>query len=133
MKTLGVFGCGLLFGLGLAISGMADPAVVLGFLDLGAIASGQWNPALAGVMIGAVPVTFLLYRLAGTKVPPPTRQLDRRLIVGSILFGLGWGLAGICPGPGLAAWILDPRALLFVGPMLLGMGLVRRLFPASQG
>lgn len=127
MKTLGALASGLLFGLGLAVSGMVDPAVVLGFLDLGGLADGTWNPALAGVMGGAIPVSFILYRLAGSKVPPPSKTIDRRLILGAAIFGLGWGAAGLCPGPALEAWVADPRALLFVVPMLAGMALAPRL------
>jgi uncharacterized membrane protein YedE/YeeE len=112
---------GLLFGLGLAVSGMADPKVVLGFLDVGGIWRGDWNPALAFAMIGAVSTTFLLYRKAGDKVPPPSREITRPLVLGSALFGLGWGLVGICPGPALQNWLADPFALVFLVPMLLGM------------
>lgn len=121
MKTLGALASGLLFGLGLAISGMADPAVVLAFLDLGGLADGRWNPALLGVMAGAIPVTFVFYRLAGAKVPPPSTAIDRRLILGAAIFGLGWGIGGLCPGPALEAWVLNPRAFLFIVPMLAGM------------
>lgn len=127
MKTLYALLSGLLFGAGLAISGMADPAVVKGFLDLGGFWRGDWNPALMLVMAGAVPVTWLLYRLAGTKVPPPSKLLDNRLLLGAALFGLGWGLVGICPGPALEAWVADPWALIFIPAMLGGMALAGRL------
>ena len=122
---------GLLFGLGLALSGMTDPAVVLGFLDL----AGAWNPALLFVMAGAVPVTFLGYRLAfGRGRPwlaasfdlPKNRTLDRPLMLGAALFGAGWGLAGYCPGPALASLpSLLPGTLAFLAAMLCGLWLVR--------
>lgn len=99
---------GLLFGAGLIVSGMIDPANVLGFFDL----AGQWNPTLAFVMGGGLAVTFLGYRL-GLKRPKPvcaedfslpsSSTIDGRLLGGAALFGLGWGLAGYCPGPALAA------------------------------
>lgn len=123
MKTLGALASGLLFGLGLAISGMVNPAVVLGFLDFGSLAGGTWNPALAGVMGGAIPVAFILYRLAGDRVPAASRIIDTKLIVGAALFGLGWGAAGLCPAPALEGWVSNPRALLFVVPMLAGLAL----------
>ena len=123
MKTLLALLSGLLFGLGLAVSGMADPKVVQGFLDVGGIWRGDWNPALAFVMIGAVPTTFLLYRMAGDNVPPPSSEISRKLVLGSALFGLGWGLVGICPGPALENWLADPFALIFLLPMLVGMAL----------
>ena len=122
---------GLLFGAGLALSGMTDPAVVLGFLDV----AGAWNPALLFVMAGAVPVTFLGYRLAfGRGRPwlaagfdlPKSRAIDRPLLLGAALFGAGCGLAGYCPGPALAslpsAWT---GTLVFVAAMLGGLWLVR--------
>ena len=122
---------GLLFGAGLALSGMTDPAVVLGFLDL----AGSWNPALLFVMAGAVPVTFLGYRLAfGRGRPwlaasfdlPRRRDVDRPLLLGAALFGTGWGLAGYCPGPALASLpSLAPGTLAFLAAMLLGLWLVR--------
>jgi len=121
MKTLFALICGLLFGMGLALSGMADPAVVKGFLDLGGFARGDWNPALAFVMAGAVPSAFLLFRLASDKVPPASKQINRSLVLGSALFGLGWGLVGMCPGPALEGWVADPFALIFILPMLAGL------------
>jgi uncharacterized membrane protein YedE/YeeE len=138
MKTLGALASGLLFGLGLAVSGMVDPAVVLGFLDVGRLADGSWNPALAGVMGGAIPLAFVLYRMAGTRVPPASRVIDAKLILGSAIFGLGWGAAGLCPGPALEGWVVNPRALLFVVPMLAGLAvapLLRRRpdLAASRG
>ena len=123
---------GLLFGLGLLISGMANPAKVLGFLDL----AGAWDPSLALVMAGAIAVAFLPMQwvqrrgitLRGEQAQLPTsRQIDRRLVIGSLLFGAGWGVAGFCPGPALvAASALIPQALLMVAAMLLGMWLFTR-------
>lgn len=120
---------GLLFGFGLLISGMANPAKVLGFLDL----AGAWDPSLALVMAGAIAVAFLPMQwvqrrgitLRGEQAQLPTsRQIDRRLVLGSLLFGAGWGVAGFCPGPALvAASALIPQALLMVAAMLLGMWL----------
>ena len=133
MKILGALASGLLFGLGLAISGMVDPAVVRGFLDFGGLADGTWNPALAGVMGGAIPVAFVLYRLAGSRVPAPSRAMDARLIGGSALFGLGWGAAGLCPGPALEGWVSNPRALLFVAAMLAGFAVVPWLAGRAGG
>lgn len=126
---------GLLFGLGLAMSGMLDPARVLGFLDF----AGVWDPSLAFVLGGAVFVSMAGTRLAGRmRKPalaerfdiPASRRIDGRLIGGSAMFGVGWGLAGFCPGPALAAVSLGiPTALAFVAAMLVGMwcfGIVNR-------
>ena len=120
---------GLVFGLGLLVSGMANPAKVLGFLDL----AGQWDPSLAFVMGGAVAVgsiAFLLARrrtlsLIGLEMRLPTdRHVDRRLIVGSAIFGIGWGIAGFCPGPALVALGMgEAKAVAFVVAMLLGMAI----------
>ena len=120
---------GLLFGFGLLLSGMANPAKVLGFLDL----AGAWDPSLALVMVGAIATAFIpmqwIQRSGRTlrgEVPqlPSNRQVDRRLIIGSLLFGAGWGVAGFCPGPALvAAGALMPQTLLFVAAMLIGMWL----------
>ncbi len=117
---------GLLFGLGLAVSGMVNPAKVLGFLDI----FGHWDPSLAGVMATAIPVTAVFYRLAarrpaaltGRPLPPsPARPIDRRLVAGALLFGVGWGAVGFCPGPAIEALVLDGRAWIFVGAMAAGM------------
>lgn len=121
--------CGLLFGLGLIVSGMTDPAKVLGFLDIG----GQWDPSLAFVMLGAIALTAPLYaRLkrrgvtitAGAPLQWPTaRKIDRRLLCGALLFGIGWGLAGLCPGPALVTAAQGYEdALTFAIAMLVGMG-----------
>jgi len=118
---------GLLFGLGLALSGMLDPVRVQGFLDV----TGAWDPSLAFVLGGAVGVSALgnlLARhvrhplLAAAFDIPSSRQIDVKLLGGSALFGIGWGLAGFCPGPALAALSLGlPKAFVFVAAMLLGM------------
>ena len=124
---------GLVFGLGLILSGMADPAKVLGFLDL----AGAWDPSLAMVMAGAIAVGAVAFALAqrqsrsllGLEMKLPTaRHLDRRLVGGGLLFGIGWGIAGICPGPALAALGMGaPKAAVFVVAMLAGMGLFELL------
>lgn len=120
---------GLVFGLGLLVSGMADPAKVLGFLDL----AGAWDPSLALVMVGAIAVSSLAFFVAGKRQRswlgqvmqlPSARHIDRRLLGGGALFGIGWGVAGFCPGPALVALGLgQPKALVFVAAMLAGMGI----------
>jgi uncharacterized membrane protein YedE/YeeE len=131
------FAVGLVFGFGLLLSGMSDPAKVLNFLDLGGIASGGWDPSLAFVMAGAVAVTFVGFRLVLRRSRPlfaerfhlPTmRELDVRIIAGPALFGVGWGLAGFCPGPALTALGFGSRAaVIFVAAMFAGMWLARFL------
>ena len=123
---------GLVFGLGLMLSGMTDPAKVLAFLDW----SGAWDPSLAFVMGGAVLTALPLFAIAnrrgasltGTSLETADRsRIDARLLTGAALFGLGWGLAGICPGPGIVILGLDVvTAAIFVGPMLLGLLLSNR-------
>ena len=120
---------GLVFGLGLIVSGMANPAKVLGFLDL----AGAWDPSLALVMAGAILVGFFAFLVAkkrtrsfiGAEMKLPTASaIDRRLLTGSALFGAGWGVAGFCPGPGLVALGMgEPKALVFVVAMLVGMAI----------
>lgn len=133
---------GLVFGLGLILSGMADPAKVLGFLDL----AGLWDPSLALVMAGAIAVGLIAFAIAqrrnssfmGADMKLPTaRHIDRRLVGGGLLFGVGWGIAGFCPGPALAALGMgEIKAAVFVAAMLLGMGifelLERRAVPSPQ-
>ena len=124
---------GLIFGLGLIISGMANPAKVLGFLDL----AGAWDPSLALVMAGAIAVGLLSFGLAkgrtrsllGAEMKLPTaRHIDRRLVGGSLLFGIGWGVAGFCPGPALVALGMGQvKAVVFVAAMLAGMALFKLL------
>lgn len=118
---------GLVFGLGLIVSGMANPAKVLGFLDL----AGRWDPSLALVMAGAIAVGSVAFLLAKNRTRsllgaemklPTTSHIDRRLVTGSALFGMGWGIAGFCPGPGLVALGMgESKALVFVAAMLAGM------------
>ena len=118
---------GALFGLGLAVSGMANPAKVLNFFDV----LGSFDPSLALVMASALPVTFMGYRLilarpspffAQTFHLPTARDFDARLIGGSALFGLGWGLSGFCPGPAIASLVtLSAEPVIFVIAMLAGM------------
>lgn len=132
-KTLAAaLGAGLLFGLGLGISEMLSPARVLGFLDV----AGLWDPTLLFVMGGALLVAFPAFRLAGHMSQPlfegkfvlPTRKdIDAKLVLGAALFGLGWGLAGLCPGPaivGLASF--NTEVLLFFLAMLAGMALHKK-------
>ncbi|MBI3145025.1 MAG: hypothetical protein HYZ18_07130 [Pseudogulbenkiania sp.] len=133
MKTLSALLAGLIFGLGLIVSGMANPAKVQGFLDL----AGAWDPSLALVMVGAIGVALLPFRLAqrlktswlGEPLQlPGMREITPRLVAGSVLFGIGWGLAGLCPGPALVLLgTLSAPALLFVLAMLAGMALFRLL------
>ncbi|OLO07541.1 hypothetical protein BTW08_12300 [Salinicola sp. MH3R3-1] len=136
MKMLAGYLAGLLFGLGLAISGMTDPARVIGFLDV----AGAWDPTLIFVLGGAVVTTFIGYRLVWRRQMPllesrfqlPTRRdLDTRLLGGAALFGIGWGLSGYCPGPAVAslAGLSWPLAA-FIMTLLLGWWLARRLSPA---
>lgn len=131
------FAAGLVFGAGILISGMANPAKVLNFFDLGGIAEGTWDPSLAFVMGGALLVTAIGYRLvlrrpaplADTRFHLPNMTaLDARLIGGAALFGIGWGIAGFCPGgavPALGLGRLEP--LVFVSTMILGMIAARRI------
>lgn len=135
MARLSAFACGLLFGLGLLLAGMANPAKVLAFLDLG----GAWDPSLALVMAGAIAVAAVPLNLAGKRSRallgaamqlPTRRELDARLIGGSLLFGVGWGLAGVCPGPAVAILLSGHwQAPLFVAAMLAGM----LMFSALEG
>lgn len=132
---------GLVFGLGLIVSGMANPAKVLGFLDL----AGRWDPSLALVMAGAIAVGVFAFSVArrrtrsflGAEMKLPTaRDVDGRLMAGSVLFGMGWGVAGFCPGPALVALGMGQgKAVVFVAAMLVGMGvfelLERRRHPAA--
>ncbi|MDQ3027950.1 MAG: YeeE/YedE family protein [Pseudomonadota bacterium] len=129
MQAVFAFIAGLVFGIGLIVSGMANPAKVLGFLDL----AGRWDPSLALVMAGAIAVGGMGFAFArrrretllGTPMQLPTaRDIDRRLVGGSLLFGVGWGLAGFCPGPAIVALGAgEMKALVFVGAMIAGMGI----------
>jgi uncharacterized membrane protein YedE/YeeE len=137
MRLLAALAAGLLFGAGLSLSRMIDPAVVLAFLDFAAASHDAWNPALAFVMAGAVLVTSagyaLIFRrraplLAPTFTIPRNRTIDRRLIAGALSFGVGWGLVGYCPGPAIAGLAFGPaKTWLFVSAMLVGMALHRVL------
>jgi uncharacterized protein len=133
---------GLLFGWGLLLSGMTDPGKVQGFLDL----FGAWDPSLAFVMAGAIAVGVFAFALAkrrtrtflgGALQLPQARDIDQPLIVGSVLFGVGWGLAGFCPGPGIVAMAAgEVKAVVFVVAMLAGMvayTLLRRISGGMSG
>ena len=134
-RTFSALLAGLLFGAGLAISQMTNPLKVLGFLDV----TGKWDASLILVLSGAVMITFICFKLVllrGKPVfdiqfhLPKLTAIDRPLIIGAMLFGLGWGIAGYCPGPGLASLTtLLPEGLVFVATMLAGM-LLQRLFNA---
>jgi len=128
MPAFFAFIAGLLFGLGLIVAGMANPAKILGFLDI----TGKWDPSLAFVMAGAIAVgqvAFMLARrrtLSALGLPmqlPAAQAIDLPLVGGSLAFGIGWGLAGFCPGPALVALGAGySKAFVFVVAMLLGMG-----------
>lgn len=123
------FAIGLIFGLGLILSGMSNPAKVLGFLDL----AGVWDPSLAFVMGGAIIVGLVAFQIArkrtqtflgGALKLPTAKDIDKRLVLGSLAFGAGWGLAGFCPGPALVSLGSgEVKAFIFVAAMLVGMGL----------
>ena len=127
MQRITEFVAGLLFGLGLLLSGMSDPGKVLGFLDL----LGTWDPSLALVMAGAILVGMLAFTVAkkrtmnflgGALHLPTANQIDRRLVIGALLFGAGWGLAGFCPGPSLVSMFSGQhKAAVFVLAMVIGM------------
>ncbi len=132
-NRLSEFLVGLLFGLGLILSGMTDPGKVLSFLDL----AGLWDPSLAFVMGGAIAVGALAFAVAkkrtrsflgGAMHVPTARDIDKRLVLGSLLFGVGWGLAGFCPGPAIvSAAAGQPKAMVFIAAMLAGMWLFEML------
>ena len=133
MKPLAALLCGILFGIGLAISGMTDTAKVLGFLDL----FGSWIPDLAFVMGGAVCVTLVSFRfilrrsaplLSENFKLPGNNAIDGRLLAGAAIFGIGWGVYGYCPGPAISALVyLDIKTVIFVVAMLMGMALANRV------
>ena len=121
---------GAMFGAGLLLAGMTRPEKVIGFLDVG----GAWDPALMFVMVGAIGVHLVAYRLIRRRSSPlldgrfhvPTRRdLDGRLLAGAAIFGVGWGLAGFCPGPALVAAVSAESALIFVAAMAIGMVIQR--------
>lgn len=128
MKLLSALLAGLVFGIGLIHSGMSDPFKVLGFLDL----AGRWNPSLAFVMGGALLVGMLAFSLAVRRKQslfgepmrvPAAAPIDHRLLLGALGFGVGWGLAGFCPGPALMSLLLGGKALIFCLAMLAGMAM----------
>ena len=129
---------GLVFGIGLIVSGMSNPAKVIGFLDL----AGKWDPSLALVMAGAIAVSFVPFQLAtrrsrsvlGEPMRLPTgSDIDRRLVLGALTFGAGWGLAGYCPGPALASLLSgSAKPVVFVAAMVGGMLLFQLLDGLSQ-
>lgn len=129
MQRITAFIAGLIFGLGLILSGMTNPAKIIGFLDI----FGNWDPSLALVMLGAVIVTAISFYLIKTNQKsyfgqqiklPTSSKIDHKLIIGSLIFGVGWGLAGYCPGPSLASVLQGGhKPLVFVISMLVGMGI----------
>lgn len=133
MNAAAAFAAGLVFGLGLILSGMTDPAKVKGFLDV----AGAWDPSLALVMAGAIAVGFFAFAFAqrrakaflgGAMHLPKGRDIDNRLVLGSLVFGIGWGLGGFCPGPALVSFGAGhDKAAVFVAAMLGGMLLFHAL------
>ena len=127
INTLSALGAGVVFGIGLIFAGMTDPSKVIGFLDV----AGKWDPSLAFVMGGAIFVGLFAFRkakrrdtsLLGEIMRIPTSQvITKPLIIGSMLFGAGWGLGGFCPGPGITSLgTANPKAAIFVIGMLAGM------------
>jgi len=136
-RNISAFFAGLLFAIGLAIGGMTDPMKVFAFLDF----FGEWDPSLALVMGGAIAMYSPIYRMVRGRSQPsfdrrfylPTRNdIDGRLVIGAILFGVGWGLGGFCPGPALVSTMsLSTDALVFAGSMLVGMVLFRHWNPKT--
>jgi uncharacterized protein len=132
---------GVLFGLGLCLAGMINPAKVLNFLDIAAISTGTWDASLIFVMLGGIIVTSAGFRLVLKRPQPffasqfhlPTlSMIDKRIIIGPALFGIGWGIAGLCPGPALSALGYGTsQSLLFVTMMVIGMGAARWLISRS--
>lgn len=129
MNALTSLLAGLLFGLGLVVSGMANPAKVLGFLDL----FGDWDPSMAFVMLGALLVGTIAFHIAGKRTRallgapislPTARDIDRRLVLGSLAFGIGWGLAGYCPGPVITSLAVGgSKPWIFFLAMMAGMAI----------
>ena len=129
MPALTALLAGLIFGLGLIVSDMVNPIKVLGFLDI----TSAWDPSLAFVMAGAILIAAPAFSLAKQRTVslmgaemklPVSGQIDRRLLLGSVAFGTGWGIAGFCPGPGLVAFAMgEAKAVVFVIAMLVGMSM----------
>ena len=138
MKNIITFLIGLIFGLGLIISGMTNPAKVIGFLDI----AGQWDPSLMFVMLSGIAVAFIGFKFVKNKSQavldepihlPGTTHISKELIIGSLLFGAGWGLAGFCPGPALVAFGAGYKeAFIFVMAMVVGMYIHDHLFKACR-
>jgi uncharacterized protein len=141
MASLFAFVAGLVFGLGLIVAGMANPAKILSFLDL----AGKWDPSLALVMVGAITVGLVAFALARRRTSsalglpmqlPTSRLIDLRLVTGSVMFGIGWGLAGFCPGPAIVALGAGYlKAAVFAVAMLAGMALfelIERMRPSPD-
>jgi uncharacterized membrane protein YedE/YeeE len=140
MHRISEFLIGLLFGVGLMLSGMTDPGKVIGFLDV----TGLWDPSLALVMGGAIGVAFFAFAMAKKRSTnflggaidwPASDKIDRHVVLGSLVFGVGWGMAGFCPGP---AWVSlaagQEKAFYFVGSMIFGMiayQSIQRFYPPS--
>ena len=130
MALITAFVAGLVFGLGLIVAGMANPEKILNFLDL----AGNWDPSLLFVMVGAIAVGMVAFAVAASRASsvlglpmqlPTTRTIDARLVGGSLLFGIGWGLAGFCPGPAIVAFGAGyAKAGAFIAAMLVGMAVV---------
>lgn len=131
MKAISAYFSGLIFAFGLGLSGMTQTQKVRGFLDI----FGEWNGALLGVMIGAIGTHALFYQLIKRRSRPvldekfhlpQNKTIDKKLILGAAIFGLGWGWAGICPGPGIVGMgALEERFFWFVGAMLIGMAVFK--------
>jgi uncharacterized protein len=129
LDTLSSFIVGLIFGIGLILAGMTNPAKVIGFLDI----TGTWDPSLAFVMGGGILVAIVAFRFAkkrtvnflgGAMRMPTSDMIDKRLVIGSLLFGAGWGMTGFCPGPALTSMGTgNPKAVIFVIAMIVGMAL----------
>jgi uncharacterized membrane protein YedE/YeeE len=138
MHILTALIAGLTFGIGLIVSGMTNPAKVIGFLEL----AGDWDPSLAFVMGGAIAIGLVAFRFAAGRTAsllgavmrmPTATQIDRRLVLGSLAFGAGWGLAGYCPGPALASLLSgSSKPVIFVIAMLAGMGIFELLERRAQ-
>ncbi len=128
---------GLIFAAGLALGGMMDPVKVRGFLDIFGIPAGRWDPSLAFVMGGALIVAFAAFRrewmrakpwAGGVFEFPSAKQIDARLILGAVLFGMGWGIAGYCPGPAIASGLVGGSSILiFLAAMVVGMLIAKRV------
>ena len=138
MRNLAAFLTGAVFGMGVCISGMANPAKVQNFLDV----TGPWDPTLLAVMAGAVVATFAGYRLAANRSRPllasgfnrpSSTAIDLRLMLGAVVFGIGWGLSGICPGPAIASLVTGTwNPVIFLVAMAVGMWLVRQFGPGLR-